>query len=284
MKITKYIIMFFACLALASCMDDGYGTPSEEENFFGNEMLTESNVITVAQLKKMCEGEIETQGLKKIEEPTQIKVRVSANDQGGNFYTQFAAEDETGGMLIGVGQGGLYGILPEGQEILLELKDLYIGSYRKQAQIGMPYTSNSGELGIGKIHRALWNNHFKLLSKPSEALQPMEFDLSKVKDKKYLKENNGRLMILKNVELKDADGTAVFAPDDNSVPLFGNAANRAIKGVNSRELVVRTSKYAKFAHETMPTGKVNITGIFTRYNDTWQIMMRTVNDIKKVEK
>ena len=276
--------MAVACLTLASCMDEGYGTPSEEEMFFGNDTLTENNVISIADLKKMCAGEIESQGLYKVEKPMQVKVRVTANDRGGNFYTQFAAQDATGGILIGVGQGGLYGILPQGQEMLIELKDLYIGSYRKQAQIGMPYTNSKGEIGIGKIHRAVWNEHFRLIGKADASMvQPEEFDKSRLKDKDYLKENSGKLMVIRNVELAEADGKAVFAPDDGSVPLFGNAANRKIKGYSDREICVRTSKYAKFAHEVMPTGKVDITGVFTRYQDTWQIMVRTAQDINTVK-
>ena len=276
--------MAVACLTLASCMDEGYGTPSEEEMFFGNDTITENNVISIADLKKMCAGEIESQGLYKVEKPMQVKVRVTANDRGGNFYTQFAAQDATGGILIGVGQGGLYGILPQGQEMLIELKDLYIGSYRKQAQIGMPYTNSKGEIGIGKIHRAVWNEHFRLIGKADASMvQPEEFDKSRLKDKDYLKENSGKLMVIRNVELAEADGKAVFAPDDGSVPLFGNAANRKIKGYSDREICVRTSKYAKFAHEVMPTGKVDITGVFTRYQDTWQIMVRTAQDINTVK-
>ena len=30
----------------------------------------------------------------------------------------------------------------------------------------------------------------------------------------------------------------------------------------------------------MPTGKVNVTGVFTRYRNTWQILMRTIDDIQ----
>jgi hypothetical protein len=30
----------------------------------------------------------------------------------------------------------------------------------------------------------------------------------------------------------------------------------------------------------MPTGRVDITGVATRYNDTWQFLMRTIDDIK----
>ena len=285
MKITKYIMMAVFCLTFASCMDDGYGTPNEDENYFGNDTLTENNIIKIADLKKMCASEIESQGLKKIEQPMKIKVRVTANDRGGNFYTQFAAQDETGGILIGVGQGGLFGILPVGQEILIDLNNLYVGSYRKQAQIGMPYTSNKGETGIGKIHRAIWNDHFKILGKAdAAALNIEEFDKSQLKDKEYMKSHSGQLMIIKDVEFKDADGKVVFAPDDGSVPLFGNAANRELKGYGSRDIVVRTSKYAKFAHEIIPQGKVNVTGVFTRYQDTWQIMVRTVDDVQPINK
>lgn len=284
MKITKYIIMAVTCLTLASCMDDGYGTPHEDEIFFGNDTLTENNLVTIAELKAMCADEIESQGLYKFEKPTQVKVRVTANDRGGNFYTQFAAQDETGGLLIGVGRGGLYGILPQGQEILIELKDLYVGSYRKQAQIGMPYTNSKGEIGIGKIHRAIWHDHFRIIGKAdASSVQPEEFDKSKMKDKAYMKANSGKLMVIKDVELTEADGKTVFAPDDGSVPLFGNAANRKIKGYSDRDVCVRTSKYAKFAHEVMPMGKVNITGIFTRYQDTWQIMIRTANDVEVIK-
>ena len=93
-------------------------------------------------------------------------------------------------------------------------------------------------------------------------------------------ENCGRLMTIKDVELKDADGVKVFAPTDGSVTLQANCANREITGYNSSVIVVRTSSYADFANAVMPTGKVNITGIFTRYRNTWQILLRTVNDIQ----
>ena len=47
--------------------------------------------------------------------------------------------------------------------------------------------------------------------------------------------------------------------------------------------MVRSSTYADFAGTPMPTGKVDIVGIFTRYTSTWQILMRTDTDFKKSE-
>lgn len=63
-------------------------------------------------------------------------------------------EDSTGAIIISVAQGGTSGFMPVGQEVLVSLKGLYIGGYRKQAQVGAVYTSASnGSLGIGRMNR-----------------------------------------------------------------------------------------------------------------------------------
>ena len=53
-----------------------------------------------------------------------------------------------------------------GQEILVDLKGLYIGAYGQQGEIGMPYTSASGSTYVSRMSRFIWNEHFKLLGKP----------------------------------------------------------------------------------------------------------------------
>ena len=62
--------------------------------------------------------------------------------------------------------------------------------------------------------------------------------------------------------------------------LTSNCANRTLKGLSSNNIVLRTSTYADFANEVMPTEKVNITGIFTRFGTTWQILLRSTDDIE----
>ena len=125
------------------------------------------------------------------------------------------------------------------------------------------------------MSRYEWMKHYKLIeSIPGLAPTPIpvvsmgELNLDK---------DCCKLITLKNVEIAAADGKAVFAPDDGSVTLTSNCANRDIKGLN--KVVVRTSTYAKFANTVMPTGKVNITGIASRFGETWQILMRTGDDI-----
>jgi hypothetical protein len=66
--------------------------------------------------------------------------------------------------------------------------------------------------------------------------------------------------------------------DDNSKDA-ANCVNRSLQGISSNQLVVRTSTYADFAKMPLPQGEVDITGIFTRYNNTWQILIRQVSDV-----
>ena len=94
-----------------------------------------------------------------------------------------------------------------------------------------------------------------------------------------MKENCGRLMIAKGVKLSQANGKRTFAPEEDATS--GNAVNRSVN--NSTKLVVRTSTYADFAGTVMPEGKVDLVGIFTRYRDTWQILMRQDGDFKQAE-
>ena len=104
----------------------------------------------------------------------------------------------------------LSGYLPVGQEILVNLKGLYIGSYKKLPQIGGVNTKLSdGSLGMGKIERAVWNQHFKILN-PGEAdattVVPEEFDLTKLTDAAYMDANVCKLMTLKKVKFASANG------------------------------------------------------------------------------
>ena len=273
--------MLAVCTLLASCMADSFDAPSTTaDKVFGNPSLTEKNVISIADLKSTYSSVISNNGMKQITDEIQIKGTVIGNDIEGNIYNEVFIDDGTGAFIICIAQGGIYGFLPVGQEILVDLKDLYIGAYGQQGEIGTPYTSASGSTYVSRMSRFLWNDHFKLIGSNPSSVTPEEFDQSRVSNASYLESHCGKLMTLKGVELQAADGKATFAPDDGSVPLTANCVNRNFKGISSSQLVLRTSTFADFAGNVMPEGKVNVTGIFTRYRNTWQILMRSINDIE----
>lgn len=290
MKKIKFIALAFLALTLGSCMGDGYADPDLTEKVpaapYGNNSLREKNVISIADLKTQFATIINSDnGYKQIEKDMMIKAVVTGNDVSGNIYNQVSVQDASGAIIIAINGSGLSGYLPVGQEILVNLKGLYIGSYKKLPQIGGVNTKLSdGSLGMGKIERAIWNEHFKILN-PGEAdastVVPEEFDLTKLTDAAYMDANVGKLMTLKKVKFASANGTNVWAPDDTNTSLELIDAETG-KKISSSNLVVRNSGYSKFANEVVPQGVFDITGIFTRFGDTWQIVLRNTDDLKSV--
>lgn len=286
MKQIKYILFFAVCTVFASCMGDRFSAPDEKDPApFGNDSITETKVISINDLKKQYASAINNNSVEEITDDIQIKGYVTGNDVAGNLYNQISLQDASGAILISIGRGGLYGILPIGQQILVSLKGLKIGGYGQQPQIGGVYTNRKTlQESVGKLNRFTWEKHYKIIGNADPTkIQPEVFDLNKVKDQQYLAENSGKLMTVQNVRLKDADGKTVFAPQDGSVYLTANNANRPFENISSSSLVLRTSTYADFANQIMPTDQVNVTGIFTRFRNTWQILMRDITDIKPTQ-
>lgn len=285
MKHISNIILLAACAMLASCMADSYDDPGTlAEEVYGNKAIAETNVVSIAQLKTLYSTTISNSGMKEVTEDLQIKGTVIGNDIEGNIYNEVVIDDGTGAFIICIAQGGLYGYLPVGQQILIDLKGLYIGAYGQQGEVGTPYTSKSGSTYVSRMSRFIWVNHYKLIGSANpSSVTPEVFDTKRMTDANYLASHCGKLMTLKGVEISGADGKSTFAPDDGSVALTANCANRSFKGISSSSLVLRTSTFADFAGNVMPTGKVDVTGIFTRFRNTWQILMRTESDIQPAQ-
>ncbi len=287
-------------LGLTSCMDDDWKAPSGDTPAYGNNTLQEKNVISIARLK-------EDYGITKdmindtvrIDDGIQIKGVVTGNDAEGNIYNEIALQDETGGILVCIAQGGLCGQIQVGQEILIDLGGLYIGAYRSQPQIGVPYTSTSASGAKStypsRIARAEWQTRFKLIGKPDATkLVAKEFDYESLKgNETELYKYAGCLVKATGVGFAKADGKTTYAPKSEGAST-GYGVMRAFKNMTTgkdyttNEFGVRTSCYSDFAAEKLPEGKLTVTGILTcyksqkKYNATAQILMRQQSDVQQM--
>lgn len=287
-------------LGLTSCMDDDWKAPSGDTPAYGNNTLQEKNVVSIAELK-------EKYGITKemindtvrIDEGIQIKGVVTGNDAEGNIYNEIALQDETGGILVCIAQGGLCGQMQVGQEVLIDLGGLYIGAYRSQPQIGVPYTSTSASGAKStypsRIARAEWQTRFKLIGKPDASkLVAKEFDYESLKgNETELYKYAGCLVKATGVGFAKADGKTTYAPKSEGASI-GYGVMRAFKNMSTgkdyttNEFGVRTSCYSDFAAEKLPEGKLTVTGILTcyksqkKYNATAQILMRQQSDVQQM--
>lgn len=299
MKSIKYLKLFLMTLVLGltatSCMDDDWKDPTGDTPAFGNNNLVETNVVSIKELKEKYDNRPNKNNTVndtlRIEKGVQIKGIVTGHDVEGNIYNEIAVEDDSdAGIIICIAQGGLCGQLQIGQEILIDLGGLYIGAYRSQYQIGVPYTSTSasGQKSTypSRIARNDWQNRFKLLGAPDASkAKPHTFDVSRVKDQNYVYSMSGRLVKVSNISFDKADGKTTFAPEDEG-KTTGFGVMRSFKGYTTKEFGIRTSCYADFAAMPLPSGNLNVTGVLTCYkssdkNDaTVQLLLRQYSDIE----
>lgn len=291
-----YTALLIGALCLGSCMNEDWQAPDFGDNPpYGNNVIVPSttNKITIADLKAKYANVFSSNGYKQIGEDLQLHAVVNGNDQGGNLYKQISIQDETGGIIVGINGTDLYAFMPVGQKIVINLKGMYIGAYGKMAQLGSEYNGSMGRMDLN-----VWKNNVRLVGDSVQVVtQSMENDgvtsdttIVKMTAKADTiafsapKDYNsiiGRIVKLSNVEIS-GDGTQILAPEDGSVRLTSNCANRDIKGAGS-SIVLRTSTYSDFASRPIPTSKVDIYGVCTYYNGTWQILMRTNSDLVEHE-
>lgn len=287
-------------LGLMSCMDDDWKAPSGDTPAYGNNTLQEKNVISIDELKtKYGITKDMINDTVRIDDGIQIKGVVTGNDAEGNIYNEIALQDETGGILVCIAQGGLCGQMQVGQEVLIDLGGLYIGAYRSQPQIGVPYTSTSASGAKStypsRIARAEWQTRFKLIGKPDATkLVAKEFDYESLKgNETELYKYAGCLVKATGVGFAKADGKTTYAPKSEGAST-GYGVMRAFKNMSTgkdyttNEFGVRTSCYSDFAAEKLPEGKLTVTGILTcyksqtKYKATAQILMRQQSDVQQM--
>ncbi len=262
-----------------SCMDKDWDAPVFEQSPYGNNNIKETNVITIAQLKQMYPNYAANYTCTLMDKEAQLKVYVTGNDISGNLYNAIAVQDENGdAMIVAISENSIYGYLPVGQELLIETKGLYIGGYGSQPQIGQPYTNKSGNTYVSRMSSSMWQKNFKILPSKHEVniptYTPEEFKQLNIE------EDCGKLMTIKNVTIKEADGKKTWASESDagsqtSVTLYFKELPQTYE--------VYTSTYCKFANDPIPTGKMTLTGIWKRYNNYWELIIRDINDIEVVK-
>ena len=142
------------------------------------------------------------------------------------------------------------------------------------AQVGGLYEGK-----IGRMAKSVYREHVRLVGEPS-MVQP-ELVPEVINDTYFTnenKENLAKFVRLENVEITEANGTELWAPEELA---YNNVVERHIK-MGKTNLVLRMSTYADFANEAIPDGKLNINGVLTRYNDYWQFVISSTSDIEQI--
>lgn len=267
-------------MMLTACMDGEWEAPDMTNPAYGNNAITvdASKQVTIGELKTTYASVIAGSGFERITDEKQLQCTVIGNDIGGNIYKQIIVQDATGALVVGINGTGLFPFLSVGQQILIDLKDLCIGGYGEQPQLGDEYNGS-----IGRMSTEKWQQHVKIL--PTHDISQIDtidfFSVAKNDIDRYC----GHLVCLKDVQIGDADGTTTLAPEYKSgtTLTYNGSTNgyvhHTLNGESMNSLLLRTSTYADFAALVIPQKPVTLYGIATRYRSTWQILIRAEEDI-----
>lgn len=164
-----------------------------------------------------------------------------------------------------VDQSSVYNYYPVGQTVYVDLNGLSISVYGDEQQLGHPE---------GYLFRTPWEDFEKHVSKdgwanPENAKPVVIDDISTINaapdNYKF------KLVQFTGVTFQNG-GKGIFAPEDG----YGE---ENITDSHGNTIMIRTSNYASFAGNKLPEGKGNVTGILGRFRGTWQLTLRTANDV-----
>lgn len=237
--------------------------------------------MTIAEFKaKYWQDEVNY--IDTIKEDIVIHGWVTSTDVSGNIYKCLYIDDGTAGLSISINQNNLCNKYRIGQEVVLPLKDCYIGKYNGQQQIGFPAWYQKGRTWEATfLPQYVWESMVELNGLPDPSkVDTLEVTLDEFCNK-FTKETllkyQAKLVRINGVYFRDA-GEVPFSEENSST-------NRTIYDDEGNELTLRNSNYADFRSKILPKGKVDIIGMLGSYSSsTWQLYLRTIDDVISIER
>lgn len=294
-KLKSYLLAAALLLAgagsMTSCQDD-FGTPQVPEpkatlepNTTINELKTLywkddlnyatkiGGTDTVAQIVAANPDMASVINLdnKKPGQHLVVRGRVISSDEDGNVFKSLVIQDATGALAISINSYNLYLNYRRGQEVVLDVTDMYIGKYAGLQQLGMAQWSDKfSTWQTTFMGPQMFQAHAQLNGWPElakiDTLQINAFS-QLPSNPDGLRRYQSQLVKFNNIEFQEG-GTATFSTYQSS------GVDQKIVDTEGNTLTVRTSGYSKFWNKTLPKGRGDLVAICSYYNTAgWQLIM-----------
>lgn len=267
-------IAFISLCTVMSCVkDDDYELPDNKKVLpaFAGKVVSFSDVAsrTTASIKTYSADEA-------------IEGYVISSDEGGNFYKKIYIqnEDKTQALSVALDKSGLYTEFPIGAKVQLRLKGLTTQHNNAITEVGYDIYKNpkSGRESVGSMAEAIYKTHLYDMGGERKTLASLAKEVTSIETVKN-NEHVGQLITLKGVHFpNEVVGKTMYDKDKD----LGGATNYKLTDANGKTIDFRTSSFAKFKDEKVPAGTLDITGVISKFNTSWQFMISNYADIKVV--
>ena len=267
-------IAFISLCSVMSCVkDDDYELPDNKKVLpaFTGKVVNFTDVIgkTASSVTTYTADEA-------------IEGYVISSDEGGNFYKKIYIqnEDKTQALSVALDKSGIYTEFPIGAKVQLRLKGLTTQLNNAITEVGYKIYKNekSGRESVGSMAEAIYKTHLYDMGGERKTLASLAKEVTSI-DAVKNNANAGQLITLKGVHFpNEVVGKTMYDKDKD----LGGATNYKLTDANGKTIDFRTSSYAKFKDEKVPAGTLDVTGVLSKFNTSWQFMVSNYADIKVV--
>lgn len=251
------VIILFATGLMTSCVQDNYENPPGDDV---DPNMTAT--ITIAQLKALYFGTAI-----ELHDSMIISGVVIADDKSGNLYKSIIIDDGTAGILIRMENNGLFGSYPVGRRVFIKLGGLWMGDYGDLVQLGYQLTAGTTN-EVDVIPAGLFDQ-FIIKGSLNNPVVPIDVDIASL-NSSY----QNRLIRLQNVQFAYSDTGRTFAD-----VILQQTVNLNLTDCSGNTVIVRTSGYADFAGDLVPSGNGDFVAVYGIFGTDQQLTVRNPNDL-----
>ena len=267
-------IAFISLCTVMSCVkDDDYELPDNKKVLpaFAGKVVSFSDVASRT-----------TPTIKTYSADEAIEGYVISSDEGGNFYKKIYIQNEnkTQALSVALDKSGIYTEFPIGAKVQLRLKGLTTQLNNAITEVGYKIYKNekSGRESVGSMAEAIYKTHLYDMGGERKTLASLAKEVTSIETVKN-DAHVGQLITLKGVHFpNEVVGKTMYDKNKD----LGGATNYKLTDANGKTIDFRTSSFAKFKDEKVPAGTLDVTGVLSKFNTSWQFMVSNYADIKVV--
>jgi Family of unknown function (DUF5689) len=267
-------LLFSAC-----ANDDTYQTPKETLKTY--EFTTTTTVLAVKTNSPFVVTDGPATDLVPPVEITAddiIEAYVTSSDEKGTFYKSVSFQtlptdgSDPIGFSVPINITTTFGKgFNPGRKVYIKLKGLYSGIVYGSLQIGSLF-----EGSVGRISETEWQ---KYLFPSATVVNEDDFVRPFSLNDAYVDNIQNRLIELTNVQFEEGSLNRTYYDVDSGGGATNHTLGSTVLGGGSGE-IIRFSSFAPFTGKSIPSGSGKIRGVLTKYQDTFQFIVRYENDIK----
>lgn len=264
------LVLLTTLLFLQACVKDKFDNPPlgciDESNQI-EELVVNGEIVkyTINQLKTDT-SIINNSGL--IDTAIYIEGIVVADDKSGNYFKTITIQDETGGVAINIDKTNFYVEYPIGRRIFVKLNGLFLEN--DNGNYGLWLQSLEG--ATIRIPNNLVPSYF-VKGECNVPVEPTTININNLNNF-----NINTLVRIEGVEFVEGLDSVKFADAINLLTV-----NRTVVDCQGNQVTVRTSGFADFAGEFVPSGNGAIVGIYSTFVSgnfvTNQVFVRDMSDV-----